>query len=183
MAQRWNHYDAAFEQRMRISRIPYVCVDETRRALLAEASLKSMDFIVYPPGRANLLIDVKGRRYPSGSGRHRWENWVTEDDINCLLQWEHVFGGQFRAALVFAYQLSEERYFSEHETRFVFRGQTYAFYGVWADEYGDAMRRRSRSWETVCLPAAEFRRLRAPIETFFGLALDSHSSQTVACSA
>jgi hypothetical protein len=166
MARRWNHYDAAFEQRLRAGRIPYVNVDETRRALLAGASLKSMDFIVYPPGGPNLLIDVKGRRFPAGAAGHRWENWATQEDIECLLQWEQVFGGDFRAVLVFAYKLMDERYCRQHESRFSFRGQTYAFYGVWVDEYGRVMRTRSRSWETVWLPAAQFRRLRKPIETF-----------------
>ena len=168
MAQRSNHYDAAFEELLRQSRIPYVCVDERRRALLADASLKSMDFIVYADGGANLLIDVKGRRFPSGSSGHRWESWATQDDVDCLRQWEQVFGGDFQSLLVFAYDVVDPRHRAEHASCFPFRGRTYAFYGVRVDEYGDVMRTRSRSWETVSLPAAEFRRLRTPIHEFLG---------------
>lgn len=168
MAKRSNHYDAAFEELLRRSRIPYVSVNETRRALLQEASLKSMDFIAYAEGQPNLLIDVKGRRFPTGNSGHRWENWAEEEDVDCLLKWEQVFGRDFRAVLVFAYDIVAPRYAREHARCLQFRGRTYAFYGVWVDEYGDVMRMRSPSWETVSLPAAEFRRLRAPIDQFLG---------------
>jgi hypothetical protein len=166
MAQRSNHYDAAFEHLLRQHRVPYVRVDETRRALLADASLKSMDFIVYTPQSHNLLVDVKGRRFGSSGTVHRWENWATEEDVRCLRQWEQVFGDGFRAMLVFAYDLVDPRAIDRHESCFEFRGRSYSFYGVWVDEYGAVMQTRSPSWETVWLPAAEFRQLRAPIDAF-----------------
>ena len=66
MAKRDNHYEAAFEAYLRDRRLPYVAVDEGRRALAADGSLKSLDFIVSPPGARSWLVDVKGRRFPSG---------------------------------------------------------------------------------------------------------------------
>jgi len=168
MALRSNHYDAAFEEYLRRLRAPHVVVDEQRRSLLADASLKSMDFIVYSRRRVNLLVDVKGRRFPSGGeGRgHKWENWATEDDLASLTRWEQVFGGGFRSTLVFAYHVLEERWLGELADPFRHRGRTYAFYGIWADDYRERMRARSASWETVSLPSAEFRRLRRPIAEF-----------------
>jgi hypothetical protein len=168
MAQRANHYDAAFEAYLRHVRTPHVVVDETRRALLNEASLKSMDFIVYSARRPNLLIDVKGRKFPSGgdSQQHKWENWATADDLESLLKWQQVFGADFRAMLVFAYHIVDPRWREEFSDRFEFRENEYAFFGVWADEYFIEMRTRSESWETVTLPSRDFRRLRAPIENF-----------------
>ena len=145
-----------------------MAVDEQRRSLLSEASLKSMDFIVYSDTDQNLLVDVKGRRFPSGgeSQRHKWENWATEDDLFSLLKWEQVFGGDFRALLVFAYHVVSPRWLSEFDACFEFRSRTYAFYGVWVSDYRAKMRERSASWETVSLPSAEFRRLREPIAEF-----------------
>jgi hypothetical protein len=168
MAQRSNHYDFAFEEFLRDARVPYVVVDEQRRALLREASLKSMDFIVYSPGQRNLLIDVKGRRFPSGGNGnlHKWENWATEDDLSSLLAWESVFGPDFRSMLVFAYDIAHSRYFAEFDALFTCRNRTYAFYGVWVDEYRDQMRSRSPSWDTVSVTSSEFRRLRTPITHF-----------------
>jgi hypothetical protein len=171
MAIRSNHYDVAFEAYLRTLRTPYVAVDESRRALLAEASLKSFDFIVYAPGGENLLVDVKGRRFPSlsAAGAHCWENWATRDDLVSLLQWEQVFGGGFRSVLVFAYDVQGEGWRGRHDALFEFRERSYAFYAVAAEDYAAAMVRRSSQWETVSLPAAEFRRLRRPLTEWLGL--------------
>ncbi|MFN0051204.1 MAG: HYExAFE family protein [Planctomycetales bacterium] len=165
MALRGNHYDAAFEAYLRDRRTPYVAVDEQRRALLEHASLKSMDFIVYSPRTHNLLVDVKGRRFPSGGGEtgHKWENWATAEDLPALLQWQSVFGQDFRALLVFAYHVLGDRARQEFSSLFEFRKRTYAFYGVWADQYREVMQTRSASWQTVSVPSVAFRDLRIPI--------------------
>lgn len=166
MAIRANHYDAAFEAFLRTRRTPYVAVDEQKRALLEHSSLKSMDFIVYSPQAHNLLVDVKGRRFPSGGSDagHKWENWATAEDVPALLRWQQVFGNGFRSILVFAYHVVHDRARDEFERLFAFREKTYAFYGVWADEYRQAMQTRSASWQTVSVPSRVFRELRTPIE-------------------
>ncbi|MCA9070064.1 MAG: HYExAFE family protein, partial [Planctomycetaceae bacterium] len=112
MANRANHYDAAFEEFLRHRRVPYVAVDETRRSLLNEVSLKSPDFIVSPPRGDNWLIDIKGRKFPSGGDKqsHLWENWATRDDIDSMLRWQDVFGAGFRSVLVFSYQILDARW-------------------------------------------------------------------------
>ena len=77
MAQRRFHYDAAFEHYLRANAIPYVAVDEAKRALqrkqsggIAGASkLKSFDFVVYSESGPNLLVDVKGRKHSGRTGR------------------------------------------------------------------------------------------------------------------
>lgn len=88
MAQRRHHYELAFEQYLRTRRIPYVAVDEARKALLPEdaptrlalpgadgtagTSLKSFDFVIYGAG-SNLLVEVKGRRVIRRTRRSRAE--------------------------------------------------------------------------------------------------------------
>ena len=61
-----NHYEAAFRAYLHDRGIAYVAVDETRRAQLGYESVKSLDFIVHGEDGAKLLVDVKGRRFPSG---------------------------------------------------------------------------------------------------------------------
>lgn len=168
MAIRGNHYDAAFEAFLRSRRTPYVAVDEQRRALLDEQSLKSMDFIVYSHKTANLLVDVKGRKFPSGGADsgHKWENWATVEDVPCLLQWQKVFGNDFRALLVFAYHIVCDESRAEFPEIFEFRDRAYAFVGIWADDYEKSMQTRSASWQTVSVPSRVFREFRRPIGEF-----------------
>jgi len=161
MAKRSNHYDAAFEQLLRQIRRPYVSVDEARRALLLDASLKSMDFIVYSRKTENLLVDVKGRRFEHGS--RTWDNWTMQEDISSLMRWQQIFGKEFRSLLVFAYDIASGEDRDDHPLTWEIRGRWYAFYGVWAEDYARVMKTRSPSWQTVCLPAKEFQRLRQPM--------------------
>ncbi|MDX2018376.1 MAG: HYExAFE family protein [Planctomycetota bacterium] len=80
---RRHHYEHAFEDYLRAQRLPYVAVDEAKKAALPEgesfrithstpgepdreSSLKSFDVVLYdqPEGqsRVNLLVEVKGRK-------------------------------------------------------------------------------------------------------------------------
>ncbi len=188
MGKRTNHYDAAFEAYLRRARVPFVVVDEARRARLNQVSLKSMDFIVTAPGNHNLLVDVKGRQFPSGRGPdrpqppapkrvgHKWENWATKDDLDSLLRWQDVFGQGFRAMLVFAYELLDPQAAADPaagmnvgpDGPFCYRDRAYSFFGVWVDEYRVAMHARSQSWETVSVPSREYRDLRIPFAELLG---------------
>ena len=86
-----NHYEAAFEAFLRGRRLPYIAVDEARRSLVADGSLKSLDFIVSVPGQLSWLVDVKGRRFPSGDEHHQyWKSSETstysafpDDSLGC----------------------------------------------------------------------------------------------------
>src|SRR5687768_6132852 len=104
--ERSNHYEAAFEAYLQDRQLCYIAVCETRRSTLGGTRIKSLDFVVYGGAGARLLVDVKGRRFPSGSkGRHVWECWSTQDDIDGLGMWTTVFGPGYRGLLVFAYQV------------------------------------------------------------------------------
>ena len=76
MANRDNHYEAAFEEFLRVKQIPYVAVDETKRALLGDASLKSLDFIVSTALGVSWLVDVKGTAVPSRGAKAVLEKLV-----------------------------------------------------------------------------------------------------------
>src|SRR3954464_10220087 len=103
MADRSIHYEAAFEAFLRDRGIPYVAVDEAKKALFSTAKLKSFDFVVYSSSGPNLLIDVKGRSLRNREQRKGFETWTTEQDVGALLQWQQVFGDGFKAVLSFVY--------------------------------------------------------------------------------
>ena len=69
MADRTVHYEAAFEAFLREKGIPCVAVDEAKKALFANARLKSFDFVVYSKSGPNLLVDVKGRQMRNSTTR------------------------------------------------------------------------------------------------------------------
>ena len=135
MANRDNHYEAAFEAYLRVRRMPYIAVDEARRSLAPNGSLKSLDFIVSLPGERSWLVDVKGRRFPSGAQKHYWKNWSTRDDLVSLARWERWFGERFGALFVFAYNVVGRRSPLPAERLFAFRGELYGFVGIRLREY------------------------------------------------
>lgn len=162
MADRKVHYEAAFESMLRTRGIPCVAVDEAKRAVFANAKLKSFDFVVYGPKGTNLLVDVKGRQARTAKGAGSFQTWATKQDVDDLLQWEQVFGEGFRAVFMFVYwidtPLVPETGMFEHA------GRWYLALGVELQEYRQYMRQRSAKWETVCLGAADFRSLARPID-------------------
>lgn len=175
MAQRHNHYEAAFEALLRAHRVPYVAVDEKRRSLVARTagglsdSLKSVDFLVSPPGPESFLVDIKGRRFPSGT-RHKqyWRNWSTRDDLRSLAEWARYFGEGFTPLLVFAFELTADRSPVASDDLWAHQGRTYGFVVVRTADYWRHARTLSASWDTVAMPAADFRRCASSWRHWFG---------------
>lgn len=168
MAQRRFHYDLAFEHYLRANAVPYVAVDEAKRALSAargpsdhapgaSLKLKSFDFVVYSRGGPNLLVDVKGRKHaaPAGSSR-QLQNWVTRDDVEHLARWEQLFGRGFVAAFVFLFWCDAQPPDALFAEIFELHGRWYAVQAIRLDIYRQHMRDRSRRWDTVNIPAAVF---------------------------
>lgn len=166
MADRDNHYEAAFEAYLRSRGIPYVAVDEARRSVLASGqSIKSLDFIVSAGRLGAWLIDVKGRRFPSGDTRQQyWKNWSPRDDLDGLAQWELLFGPPFVGLFVFAFHVVGNRAPLPAEQLFLFRGQLYALLGIRCGEYAELARPLSAQWDTVSIPVSAFRRLARPMD-------------------
>ncbi len=158
------HYECAFEDCLRSQQIPYVAVDEAKKAIFRDARLKSFDFIVYSSNQTNWLADIKGRRWfrRGQQTKPAWENWVTQEDLDGLQAWEEVFGPGFAGLLVFAYWLEPDAQ-PPPEIVHVFRQQRYVFAGVPLEDYRVHARVRSPKWGTVNMPTAEFARHVRPL--------------------
>jgi len=163
MARRGNHYEAAFEGWLRERQVPYVAVDEARRSLLAGSSIKSVDFIVSSPLGRRWLVDVKGRRFPSGAKQRYWKNWSTRDDLVSLAQWEKLFGEHFKAVFVFAYNIVGNRAPLPRDQLYEFRGRLYGFLAIRLAHYAANARQISPRWDTVAMPIRQFRRQAEPL--------------------
>ncbi|MCD6304292.1 MAG: HYExAFE family protein [Planctomycetes bacterium] len=162
MARRSIHYEAAFEDYLRSKALPYIAVDEAKKVVFAAASIKSFDFLVSSSSGSNLLIEVKGRKFPDAAGSRRqrapraWENWVTRGDIEALAEWMRVFGDGFRAVLVFAYWLQGPPQRAPFADVHLFRRKYYGFVAIGLADYVAAARPRSSRWQTVAVPSAAF---------------------------
>jgi hypothetical protein len=166
MAQRHNHYELAFEAYLRSHRVAYVAVDEQRRSLIAGGSLKNLDFLVSPSASVSLLVDIKGRQFPSGQKQKQyWRNWSTWDDLVSMASWQDKLGPGSLALLVFAYEVVGSRAPMEPTQLFAFRDRLYAFLAVRAADYIQFSRPLSAKWQTVSMPTATFRQAAFPFDT------------------
>lgn len=197
MTQRRHHYEAAFEDFLRSSRIPYVAVDEAKKSLLPESasprlevhragderasSVKSFDFVIYGESQ-NLLLEVKGRRIGSrvaraGSlrpaARSRLENWVTQDDVDSLATWGALFGQGFEPAFVFVYWCDEQPPDALFQEVFESRGRWYALRCVLLSDYRANMKVRSPRWRTVHIASSRFEQISQPFTA--GRSLRAHA--------
>ena len=166
MANRDNHYESAFEEFLRSRQVPYVAIDESKRALSDDASLKSLDFSVSSSSRPTWLVDVKGRRFPSGRQKHYWKNWSTRDDLRSLSRWEEIFGDHFEGLFVFAYEVRGDLAPLPEDQLFEHRQALYGFVAVPLRDYTAYARLVSPKWDTVSVATRLFRRMAEPFETF-----------------
>jgi len=169
MVQRHNHYELAFEAYLRDHRVAYVAVNEQRRSLIAQGSLKNLDFIVTPSDSVSLLVDIKGRRFPSGE-RHKqyWRNWSTWDDLESLARWQNKLGTGSCALLVFAYHVMGARSPVEMDRLYAFRDRWYAFLAVRVVDYVQFARPLSARWQTAAMPTRLFRQAAFAFDEILG---------------
>jgi len=159
------HYEAAFEDFLRKKGLPYIAVDEAKKALFAGAKLKSFDFVVYRPEGKNLLVDVKGRKLkPSPSGAASLQNWATREDIDDLRQWQEIFGDGFSAIFLFVYHWPGRAEACPLKDVALYNEKWYGTLAISVSDYREFMKPRSEAWGTVHLASKDFRRLAKPFE-------------------
>ena len=178
MAQRRHQYERAFESFLRARKIPYVAVNEAKKALLpdraalkiaapdaAPRTLKSFDFIIYG-STVNLIIEVKGRRLAPPpkrpTTRPRLESWVTLDDIESLGTWQTLFGPGYDPVFVFVYQCLAQPPDGLFQEVYEHAGCWYMLRAVRLSHYVQHMRTRSPRWRTVHLLADIFASISQP---------------------
>lgn len=165
MANRRNHYEAAFEAYVRGRKVPCVAIDEAKRALFGDDGVKNPDFLLYPQGGPNLVVEVKGKLGKDSRGRRPWENWVTTDDLESLTRWQATFGPGFRAILAFVYAEPPTTFpLPPGDGAFAFRNRLYRFWAVALDDYLAHLRSRGPAWKAVAMARAAFRRRVRPLD-------------------
>ena len=177
MARRQHHYERAFGCYLRDQRLPYVAVNEARRALLPpstqltlnnDKNIKNFDFVVYnqsDESHQNLLVEIKGRRLPrlrkadGTPSKPRLESWVTLDDVSALTDWQSLFGPKYTPVFVFVYWCDDVPPDGLFAEVFAYQSRWYTLRAVTLEEYKSHMTPRSAKWRTVNLPSKDYERL------------------------
>ncbi|MHC4748974.1 MAG: HYExAFE family protein [Planctomycetota bacterium] len=163
-----NHYERAFENWLIDNRIKYVAVDEHKRTAFGHSDIKSFDFLVYLPNEQIIIVELKGRKFKGTSlvKLAGFECWVTAEDVDGLTRWQQVFGSGHQAIFVFAYKAENIDVDFDGINVFDFDDNRYVFFCVKLDDYRKFMKRRSPKWQTVTLPAENFRDCAVQISQF-----------------
>ncbi len=155
----FNHYERAFENWLIENHIPYILVDEHKRAVFSACKIKSFDFLLYSTGGQAVIAEIKGRIFKGNTLANltSLECWVTADDIDGLMNWQKIFGKEARVVFIFAYKIEAVDVDLDGREVFDFNENRYLFLCVNLDDYRRFMKLRSPKWRTVTLPANRFR--------------------------
>jgi hypothetical protein len=161
-----NPYERAFENWLIDNRVQYVAVDAYRKAALKHSRVKSFDFLVYPPNRDSLIVEIKGRKFKGASlaKLRGFECWVTTDDVTGLARWQEVFGPNHTAVFVFAYRMEKVDVDFDGRHSYDYDQSKYIFFAIKLSDYRKFMKRRSPKWQTVTLPADKFRKCAVQVQ-------------------
>ncbi|MCS7167616.1 MAG: HYExAFE family protein [Gemmatales bacterium] len=179
-----NGYEKAFVAWLRHQGLMYFFIDETHRQHLTGQGVKSPDLVVRSFDGRDLVVDVKGRRYPGGNThkpRRVWERWCTRSDCHSLLRWSEALHAQ--GVLVFVYHIrapSDEVYPAWLEI-WSWHKKIFGLCGVRVERYMEHMKLRSPKWDTVSLPMEAFRQLAEPVSLLFRVS-DRHELVPLCCS-
>ena len=168
MANRANHYEAAFEEYLRWRG------DAVRGGGRVAAEPDGRRGVAQEPRFHRLLVGLSDAGWSTSRGaafrrrraKQYWKNWSTHDDLESLARWEAMFGVGFRGLFVFAYNIVGDRAPLPKERLFEHRGALYAFLAVPLGDYAACCRRISIRWDTVAMPTADFRRLARHVDEF-----------------
>ena len=163
-----NHYERAFENWLIDNHVQYVTVDQHKRTVFARSKIKGFDFLLYPhTSDAEIVIaEVKGRKFKGASLAKLagFQCWVTMDDVHSLIRWEQVFGKGYAAVFIFAYKIEGIDIELDGRVVYDFEQSRFLFFTLKLDDYRTSMTLRSPKWQTVTLPAKDFRAYARPIE-------------------
>lgn len=152
----YSEYENMFEKLLREKQLPYIAINEAKRAIVHGKKIKSFDFIVSSKNNI-FLIDIRGKQFPYGRGNREgeyWENWIHEDDLGGLEFWEKKFGSnKAKGLLIFPYKIKSRQEVEDEnklhkevnkfKCRFEFKNKSYGLVAITPDEYKKKSKIRS----------------------------------------
>jgi hypothetical protein len=167
-----NVYEQAFESFLAENKIPFVWVDQSKRPEFFDEGVKNFDFLLYRDSECPVLVELKGRTFKGNSlaGLRGLDGWATFEDVQALSQWLSRFHQNIPAAeafFVFAFRFANIDVETDGLAVYDYSGERYLFLAIPLEKYAKAMKIRSPKWQTVTLPAEDFRRWAIPMDALF----------------
>jgi hypothetical protein len=164
-----NLYEQAFQCFMTENKLPFIWIDQSKRPEFQDGPVKNFDFLLYPDSDSPILIELKGRTFKGTSlaGLKGLDGWATFEDVQSLTHWRDQFRKDTPAAqafFVFAFRFNNIDVETDGWDVYDYFGQCFMFLAIPLDDYAKAMKVRSPKWQTVNLPAEDFRRDAIPIK-------------------
>ena len=163
-----NLYEQAFECFLTENKLPFIWIDQSKCLEYSDGPVKNFDFLVKPDTDSPILIELKGRTFKGTSltGLKGLDGWATFEDVQSLSHWRDQFqkdAPTAQAFFVFAFRFANIDIETDGWNVYDYSGQRFLFLGIPLDKYADSMKIRSPKWQTVTLPAEDFRRWAKPI--------------------
>ena len=161
-ADQTNEYEQAFASFLTENKIPFVWVDQSTRPQFQDATVKNFDFLLYPDSQCPVLVELKGRTFKGDSlaGLKGLDGWATFEDVQALSQWLARLCSDYPASqafFVFAFRFANIDVETDGRAIYDYAGRQYLFLAIPLEKYAAAMKIRSPKWQTVTLPADDFR--------------------------
>ncbi|MGH9909394.1 MAG: HYExAFE family protein [Nitrososphaerales archaeon] len=169
-----SEYEKVFEEIIRTCEIPYIAINEAKRAVVRGKKIKSLDFIVASKNGIYLL-DIKGKTFPYGwpkrsiGPRDYWENWVHKDDLEGMELWSKLFESRkVQSLLVFVYKIVKKDELEKFVDYVKMQNTYYGFVAIPASVYKQHWKQRSKApgFTAMYISRSEFPRFVKPFSNF-----------------
>ena len=162
-----NLYEQAFECFLTENKLSFIWIDQSKCLELNDGPVKNFDFLIYPESRSSVLVELKGRTFKGTSlaGIKGLGGWVTFEDVQSLSHWLDQFQKEAptaQAVFVFAFRFENIDIETDGWDVYDYSGERFLFLAIPLQKYADTMKIRSPKWQTVVLPAKDFRQHAVP---------------------
>lgn len=145
----------------------YIAIDESKKPLVENQSVKNFDFIV-SSFNGKYLVDIKGKSFSSKSKNNMWDNWISIDDLSGLRIWGNHFNA-FIPLLVIPYNLqndTDKEYLLGKADFIEHKGKQYAFTAITLADYYTNAKPRAKKWKAIYVHRDKFEELSKPLSNF-----------------
>lgn len=164
-----SHYENAVEAYLINRKVSYLAINEGKKALANNKKVKNFDFLINAKKRLK-AIDIKGKQFGySGAPYNLWENWILEQDIQGLENWQKEFkknGITVEPIFIYAYKLRDKSHHDLFEVTHKHKGKTYGLVAISLKDYKKHLKIRSQSPKSVCVSRKVFAEIVKPIDQY-----------------